>query len=99
MTNITTAAISESDFRAMSGDELARWAVANGWDVAPASLFDEEAVEGWLWSKGDREMTCMADGADPVVDDPAKDLVVADLAGIVELCLPATDQGHRSPRP
>ncbi len=38
---------------------------AMGWDVTQTSLYDEEAVEGWCWSKGSREIYEIGSWSEP----------------------------------
>nr|WP_250807466.1 hypothetical protein [Neorhizobium tomejilense] len=85
------------DFDSLPEEDLARWALANGWEAEHTMLFDEEGVEGWRWTKGSAEGFCVTDGDIPNVGTPASMYVVADLLSIDDLITPDHEELKASP--
>lgn len=60
--------------------ELMLWALTQGgWDVVKASLYDEEAVEGWMWTDAtDTNYTIIGDWSElPPIDDRVREAMTA----------------------
>jgi hypothetical protein len=70
----------------MTGDDyedLIQRAIAAGWDVSKASLYDEEGIEGWRYTSPDgiSEFSIIGDWeGGPVLDDDWADVLRAALA-------------------
>ena len=66
----------------LSDEQLASLALASGWTADAASLYDEEAVEGWRWESPDSliDLSCIGDWDHPCIDDTIREAIVADLS-------------------
>lgn len=53
----------------MTDKEMTELALAQGWQVEPVSLYDEEGVEGWLWTSpgGSEEIVTAMSSEYPIV--------------------------------
>lgn len=65
----------------LSDEQLVVLALASGWTADAASLYDEEAVEGWRWESPDSitDLSCIGGWDQPCIDDMVRAAMVDDL--------------------
>lgn len=65
----------------LSDEQLVTLALASGWTADTASLYDEEAVDGWRWESPDSitDLSCIGDWDQPCIDDTVRAAMVDDL--------------------
>lgn len=65
----------------LTDEQLIDLALTNGWTADTASLYDEEAVEGWRWDCPDTivDLSCIGDWDRPCIDDTVRQAIVGDL--------------------